>query len=265
MAKVNKEYVLIKINDKRKDTQDKIIKDLENFKRYEVDCVDGNDENAIRRFFENNKNYKETRPIRLGYAGHWMSFLNVFKLIVENKIDNLLVIEDDAILSETFIEDLQKYMDEVPEDYDFFMAYQSLPHIHNCVFPKERISSKITVHGQSTNAFGTIHPDWQIGSKYVVKAYQSFGSVGQIFSYKGAKKLIELTEKNGFGKSRWEVGSLDRAMYMYSFSGNLNGYQPSPYSGLKKLITIKNSIPGTSNETQIQGTKRIEINKVLGI
>lgn len=265
MARLNKEYILIKINDKRIDTQNKIISDLSEFNRHYVECVDGQDQDAIRKFFINNPNIKETRPIRYGYAGHWISFLNAFRYIVENNIDSLLIVEDDAILSKTFIEDLEKYMSEVPNDYDFFMAYQSLPHIHNCIFPKERIASKITVHGQSVQTFGKIHEDWQIGSKYVVRAYQSFGSVGQIFSYNGAKKFIELTEKNGFGKSRWEVGSLDRAMYMYSFAGLLNGYQPSPYSGLKKLITIKNSIPGTSNETQIQGTKRIEINKVLGL
>ena len=265
MANFNKEYSLIKINDKRLKTQKKIEEDLSSFKRHYINCVDGKNEEEIKNFFKENPNIKETRPLRYGYVGHWLTFLNALRYIVDNNIESLLILEDDAILSNTFIKDLETYMKEVPEDYDFFMVYQSLPNIHNCVFPKKRIATNITVHGQSSQNFGTVHPDWQIGSKYVVRTYQSFGSVGQIFSNKGAKKIIELTEKNGFGKSRSLAGSFDRTIYMYSFSDYINGYQPNPYSGLKKLITIENTVKNTDNETQIQGTKRIELDKILVI
>ena len=259
---------MIKINDIRIDSQSKIEKSLESFNQHFIKCIDGHNEKDVRLFFNNNPNIKENRRTRAGYLGRWLSFLNALNYIVENNLESMLILEDDAILSTTFIDDLEFYMNHVPEDYDFFMAYQSLPHIHNSEFPKARIASRITVHGQVSNNFGKIHEDWQIGSKYVVRAYQSFGSAGVIFSNSGAKKIIELTEKNGLGKNRIDGGSyrnFDRTIYMYSFDGLLNGYQPSPYSGLKKLITIPNAIPGTPTASQTWKTEYIYLDKVLGL
>ncbi len=265
MAKFNNDYLLVKINNKRERTQKEIEETLSSFNRHYVECVDGSNLQNIINFFNNNQKIRETRPMRYGYIGHWLTFINIFKYMVENNIENLLVLEDDAILSKTFIDDLNLYMKDVPEDYDFFMAYQSLPAIHNCVFSKQRLLSKVPVTGQSSKEFGTIHEDWQIGSKLIVRAYQRVGSVGQVFSYYGAKKFLQLTEENGLGTSRSFLCSFDEAMYIYSKLGIVNGYQPSPYSGLKKLITIEKSVIGTDTETQLQGTKRIELDKLLGI
>lgn len=265
MANLGNDYLMVKINDNRKRLQTQIETKMSSFNRHYVECVDGRDLDSIIKFFNNNPEIKETRPMRYGYIGHWLTFLNIFKYMVNNNIESLIVLEDDAVLSETFIDDLKKYMQDVPEDYDFFMAYQSLPAIHNCVFPRKRLLSKVPVTGQSSSEFGTIHPDWQIGSKLVLRAYQTVGSVGQVFSLSGAKKFLELTEKNGLGTSRHFLCSFDQAMYIYSKSGIVDGYQPSPYSGIKKLITIEKSIPDTDTQTQLQGTKRVELDKLLGI
>ena len=265
MATLNKEYVLIKINDKRLRTQQKIESDLVLFKRHFVECIDGHDENAVKLFFENNPNIKEGRPVRAGYLGHWLTFLNVLKYIVDNDIENLLVLEDDAILSETFIEDLEMYVSHVPDNCDFLMIYDSAPNSNNCFFNKKDVKLRVPQRVKITEDMKKINPDWDIGSDYIVRTYQRFGSVGQVFFNSGAKKIIKLTETNGLGASRWEGKAFDMTIYKYSFEGLLNGYQPNPNHHLNKMITIEETVKGTNNETQIQLTKYVDLGKLLGV
>lgn len=265
MAKLNNQYVLVKINDKRQRTQKQIESKLVNFNRHYVNCVDGKNTENIIDFFNNNPEIKENRIMRYGYIGHWITFINIFKYIVDNGLDHLLVLEDDAILSETFIEDLNTYLKDLPDDYDFFTIYQSLSEIHNCVFSKKELLGRFPLQFRQIKNANTIHKDWDIGSKYVVRAYQSFGSTGQIISYKGAKKILDLIIKNGFGLNRYEGGSLDEVLFIYSKKELLDGYQPNPYSGLNKMITIEQPIKGTDNEHQRYGTDRVELKKLLGI
>jgi GR25 family glycosyltransferase involved in LPS biosynthesis len=263
MATLNKEYVLIKINDKRLRTQQKIESDLQSFTRHYVECIDGHNEEDVKRFFKNNTNIKERRPMRAGYLGHWLTFLNILKYIVDNNINNLLVLEDDAILSKTFIEDLEIYISHVPEDWDFLMIYDSAPNKNNYLFNKKDVNLRTPQRFKITEDMKKIHSDWDIGSSHIVRTYQRFGSVGQVFSNSGAKKIIKLTEQNGLGKSRWEGKAFDMTMYQYSFEGLINGYQPNPNHHLNKMITIEETIKGTNNETQIQLTKYIHLDKIL--
>jgi len=265
LAKLNKHYILVKINDKRLKTQEKIELDLSSFYRHSVECIDGHDEEAVIKFFKNNKNIKDSRPIRAGYLGHWLTFLNILKYIVDNDIDHLLVLEDDAILSETFVDDLEMYMHHVPEDCDFFMIYDSAPNSNNYFFSKQDVNLRAPQRIKISDNSKKIHSDWDIGSDYIVKTYQRFGSVGQVFFNSGAKKIIKLAEKNGLGRSRWEGKAFDMTIYQYSFEGLLNGYQPNPNHHLNKMITIEETVKGTSNETQIQLTRYINLEKLLGI
>lgn len=265
MAKLNKHYILVKINDKRLKTQEKIESDLSSFYRHSVECIDGHDEEAVIKFFKNNKNIKDARPIRAGYLGHWLTFLNILKYIVDNDIDHLLVLEDDAILSETFVDDLEMYMHHLPEDCDFFMIYDSAPNSNNYFFNKKDVNLRVPQRVKITEDLKKIHSDWEIGSDYIVRTYQRFGSVGQVFFNSGAKKIIKLTEENGLGKSRWEGKAFDMTIYHYSFEGLLNGYQPNPNHHLNKMITIEETVKGASNETQIQLTKYINLEKLLGL
>ena len=265
MANLNKDYVLIKINDKRLRTQQKIESDLKSFTRHYVECIDGHNEEAVKKFFKNNINIKERRPMRAGYLGHWLTFLNILKYIVDNDIDNLLVLEDDAILSETFIQDLEMYVFHVPDDCDFLMIYDSAPNSDNYLFSKKDVNLRVPQRVKISEDMNKIHSDWDIGSDYIVRTYQRFGSVGQVFFNSGAKKIIKLTEQNGLGKSRWEGKAFDMTMYQYSFDGLINGYQPNPKHHLNKMVKIEETIKGTSNETQIQLTKSIDLEKLLEI
>jgi GR25 family glycosyltransferase involved in LPS biosynthesis len=266
MAKLNKNYAIIKINDIRIENQKKIQSELISFNYHTFKCIDGHNEEDVRDFFKDHPSIKETRRTRAGYLGHWLSFLNALYYIIDNNLESLLVLEDDAILSTTFIQDLELYMEHVPDDYDFFAVYQFLPHIHNSEFPRARLFSKTTTHGQSSHNFGQIHSDWQIGSKYVVRSYQNVGSAGYIFSSAGAKKIISLTEQNGLGKNRFDSNSFrnfDRTIYNYSFQGLLSGYQPSPYSNLKKLITVPHVTGEIDTLSQTHKTPYVFLDQIL--
>lgn len=264
MANLSRDYAIVKINDKRIKTQKKIQEDLASFKQHFPECVDGRDEEAVRLFFSNNPNIKELRPMRYGYLGHWISFLNMLNYIVDNDLESLLVLEDDAILSKTFLYDLDTCMKELPDDYDFFMIYLSIPNSKNYLFSKDDVLKRAPSRVKISDDIVKIHEDWDIGSDHIVRTYQRFGSVGQVFSNKGAKKIIELAEINGFGKSRSQVKPFDMTMYAYSFKGLINGYQPNPLLNMDSLVTINDTIAGTDNETQIQGTKTVYLDKFLG-
>jgi GR25 family glycosyltransferase involved in LPS biosynthesis len=264
MANLNKDYAIVKINDKRIKTQKKIQEQLSSLTQHFPKCVDGKNEEEVILFFKNNPNIKELRPIRSGYLGHWMSFLNILKYMLENDIESLLVLEDDAILSSNFIHDLDLCLGETPDDYDFFIAYPSMPNAKNYLFSKNDVNKRVPSRIKIPEDMKTIHQDWYIGSDYVVKTYQRFGSVGQVFSKKGAKKIIELTEKNGFGTSRLQEKPFDMTIYTHSFEGILNGYQANPNLNIDSLVTINDTIAGTDNETQIQGTKYVHLYRLLG-
>lgn len=264
MAKITRDYAIVKINDKRIKTQKQIQESLISFNQHFPICVDGRDEESVRAFFDNNKNIKEFRPMRYGYLGHWISFLNMLNYIIDNNLDSLLVLEDDAILSKTFIPDLDLCMKELPDDYDFFMIYSSAPNSKNYLFSKSDVVKRAPSRIKIPSDIVKVHEDWDINSNYIVKTYQRFGSVGQVFSNKGAKRIIELTEINGFGKSRSQAKPFDMTMYWYSFNKLLNGYQPNPFLNIESLVTINDTIAGTDNETQIQGTKTVYLDKFLG-
>jgi GR25 family glycosyltransferase involved in LPS biosynthesis len=58
-----------------------------------------------------------------GEYGVMASTLNLWKYIVNNKIDRLLVIEDDIILQSDFIEKFNKCLNDLPENFDLLSLY----------------------------------------------------------------------------------------------------------------------------------------------
>lgn len=261
MAKLNKDYTLVKINNVRERIQSQIDNSLKEFIKHDIEFIDGNNEKQVNSFFIKNKNINEVRPQRAGVVGHWMTSYNIFKYIVENDIDRLLVIEDDAILSPTFVRDLEICINELPDDFDFFTAYQDIPGLYNCVLPKSLIVGRTPVKDQPKPDANYIHPDWDIGSELIVKAYQKRGTVAYIISKNAAQLMIDSIIKNGFGVSRSYGTTIEEPLYLLSIKDKVLGYQMNPYAKMDKLVTIEKTVPGTDTESQIRDTPYLHLNK----
>lgn len=142
-----------------------------------------------------------------GEYGIWISTINALSYVVNNKIDNFLLLEDDVLLDNNFVKILNTYMKDLPSNYDFLSLYY--------------------FEGQNS-----ITEKTDIGSKYIHKSYNQY-SAGQamLYSYQGAKKILKLVKRKGI-----EYTS-DCFIYRQSLEGMINGYSITPNAD--KLLVHK--------------------------
>ncbi len=60
----------------------------------------------------------KSRTLRMSEISLILKHNHIWKTMVDEDIENVLVLEDDAILKDNFIEEFNKYSDEIPTDYD---------------------------------------------------------------------------------------------------------------------------------------------------
>ncbi len=264
MIKIN-DYTIIKLNNNRKRlferTQD-LLKDL---KEHEIESVDASNFENIVNFFKKNPEIKETRCYKTGFIGHMMSEINILKYCIENNIENMLIVEDDAILSETFLSDLDIYLNHLPKDFDFFMLFEDMqrPKCYQLSKIESRSFDPVTI-SEERKIKDEVHEDWIIeGNDHIVKVYQKLGSVAYLISLQGCKKILEIIETHGFGTSRRNGTGYDEVIYYFAKFDALNGYQPNPKININKLITIEESIIGTDTESTIRHSSKVCISDIL--
>lgn len=155
-----------------------------------------------------------------GEYGIWVSTVNVWKYIVLNKIDRFLMIEDDIMLKDDFVNKLNKHLGEVPDEFDFLSLYY---------FNEQNEESE----------------DTKIESSLIQKSHKQY-SAGQatIYSYTGAKKLLKLVHRKGIEYTT------DCFIFRQSLEGLVNGYSikgpndtflKHTYKEVKSLIDPENT------------------------
>ena len=264
MAQLNKDYMLVKISNKRSRVQTSIRDQLSSFNEHTTDFVNGFNLDEIKDFFNKNKEVTEIRRIRAGVVGHWMTSYNIYKYLVTNNIEQLLILEDDAILSKTFVEDLEKCIKELPDNFEFFTAYQNVYTMYNCTLPKLKVMSKMPIRYQPKPEKDYIHSDWDVHSNLVVRTYQKQGTVAYIITKSGAEKMIDHIIKNGFGKSRTYSTTIEEPLYLKSMNDEMLGYQLNPYAKIDSLVTIEKTVKGTDTESQIRNTPYLYLSELGG-
>jgi GR25 family glycosyltransferase involved in LPS biosynthesis len=131
-------------------------------------------------------------------AATWVSNINIYKYIVLNNIDELLLIEDDVILDKNFVQNFKKTYKELKKNYDFlsFFYFENQN--------KEDDSNNLKL-------------------KYIQKSYnQKSGFLCMLFSNAGAKKILKYLEDNGIFYTN------DCQVFKLSELGILNGYSIKP-------------------------------------
>ncbi|XP_050499113.1 glycosyltransferase 25 family member [Diabrotica virgifera virgifera] len=140
----------------------------------EVDILDAVDGKALNEsFLEEIKFMPEfsdpyhKRPMKLGEIGCFMSHLNIWKEIVEERYGTTLVLEDDIRFEPFFRHKVQNLMAEVRRIPNWDLVY----------FGRKRLQEN--------------DEPWVDGSNFLVHAGYSYWTLGYALSFRGAKKLLE--------------------------------------------------------------------------
>lgn len=168
----NINYHIIYINDERKWNREQIESYL-NGNKHPIDSLNAKIDSNKEKFLEDNKDFKISwegyKPGELGnFASHYLAW----KYVAENNLDNLLVFEDDAKISESFIHKYRLFLENCPKDYDVFSIF-----VHENQFPRFNSNDII--------------------NENVSRAYQDWSTLCYIVSNSGAKKLLNYVKYTG--------------------------------------------------------------------
>lgn len=153
-----------------------------------------------------------------GEFGIWVSYINIFKYIVKNRISEMLVLEDDAIPLDNFVDIFSKVLKEAPKAYDFISLH--------------------SFEGQNQKDNRT-----DIGLKYLHKSLNQYSATqGSIFTFRGAKKILRLLKKEGIEYT------IDCQIFRKSLEEKINGYSlKSSYNIIMHDTSIKSEIDSGSH------------------
>jgi GR25 family glycosyltransferase involved in LPS biosynthesis len=112
--------------------------------------------------------YGFTKQFKPGEVGLWHSTIVALKNFLDSDFDALLILEDDIVLWNGFLEKSREYVQRLPENWDYFYQY-----IHPW---------------QQDNNF---NPACEIGDEYLCRSYQVWSNACFWVSRKGAEALLE--------------------------------------------------------------------------
>ena len=195
-------YTIMKVNNRSQANVNHNKKILKSFEYIEgIQFIDGNliDASKILEGYGINiyawKPYDGRTSLALpGEYGVMASTVNLWKHMADNKIDRLLVLEDDIILQNDFVEKLNKCLNDLPEDFDLLSLYYFLDQ-------------------------NWVDQNTEIGSDYIHKSNNQYSAAqAMVYSYSGAKKLIKLLKRKGYEYTN------DCFIYKQAHEGLINSY-----------------------------------------
>lgn len=201
-------YCIIHVNDRAKDNIDKNKEILSSFEYIEdIEFFNGNTGNSwdvlnhrgIRLDVWNPYDGRQAPPLP-GELGIWISTINALEYIVKNKIERMLVFEDDIKIESNFVQDLEICMKELPSTFDFLSLYY------------------FDGHNQVTEST-------DIGLKHIHRSSNQYsGAQATLYSLAGAKKILKLVKRKGIEYTA------DCFIFKQSHIGLVEGYSIIPNS-----------------------------------
>ena len=136
-----------------------------------IKAIDGkkiyNNKDLLSNYF--NKRGLKLRPGEIGCA---LSHVMLWKYMLKLNLDYMIVFEDDVQFDKNTLQKLNKFLNNVPSDYDI------------CQILHHKNSKKIRNLKK-----------YNMKNKYVMKGYSQSGTVGYVISKKGAKILLKYTNE----------------------------------------------------------------------
>lgn len=209
-------YTIISVNDRASDNTRRTKGIMPTEFIESIEFVDGNNTDMQAYFDGNgikitwNEAFWNRKPLA-GELGCVASHLNCLKYMVEHNIPNMLVLEDDAILVDDFLNILNNCYNDLPEDYDFLANMEQLVVGEHFV----KVTEPILIGSQF------------VGKSYLLNSVTKF----MLYSNSGAKKIIDAYKAYGM------YYPIDMFLFDMSRIHVLNGY--STFYG-NSLIEPKN-------------------------
>lgn len=165
--------------------------------------------------FDKYLNAQSYSKVRRGALGCAISHIRVLEHVVENKLEEVIVFEDDVVLYPDFEMLYKQFRENLPRDGTFapFLHHDSMKNLRG--LPNYRLS----------------------GNKFVIKSYSPYGTVGYLITLNGARKVLPTLSPVWY--------PIDEMYRSATKSGALTSYMP-----VKDLIVM----PYEMNST-IWGTK----------
>lgn len=160
------------------------------------------------------------QPYHKGELGIWFSVLNAIEWCASNE-EELLTLEDDAMIQTDFGAKLESRLSYLPSDYDFLSLF--VPRDHTDWFHYEKLIDErgVILDGKHKRVGrNNVHPYFV--NQFISKSWQRYGGVSMLYSPSGARKILDLISTIGIS---WQY---DEWMYMQQRIGNLNGYSFNP-------------------------------------
>jgi len=121
---------------------------------------------------------RQQRDVLPGELGCIASHLQCLRYIVENNIPEMIVFEDDAVLSDTFKHNFNNSYKDLPKDYDFLAETKNI--------------------NPYSDPYKYFSDTCLIESNYIHKAkLLLYHTDFMLYSYKGAKKILEVYKSFG--------------------------------------------------------------------
>lgn len=186
-----------------------------------IEFVDARVPGAVTRYMKKNKIRVEGEAIFLGELGVWFSQMNAWQAISESDFDAVIVFEDDAVVNNVFIDKFDIIVERIPKDFDFVAL--NVPTDQNIDYYYDReFDSNGGWTLRSSRRRRLTASDHYIGNPLICTVYQGYSCVANMYSRKGASKLLDISKSNSI------VGPVDCMIYQESFKGNLKGYTFMP-------------------------------------
>lgn len=168
-------YHIIHIDDVRKSNRDRVDEILMSNK-INIPSLDARTDENKELFLSQNPRFKITWPeFKNGEIGNFGSHYIAWKYLIDSKLDNLLIFEDDILIENDFISKYNLAIDNVPSDYDVLSIF-----VHSNQYDRFDKSQEI--------------------SYYIAKGYQDWSTLCYVVSKSGARKLVEYVENNGMNR-----------------------------------------------------------------
>jgi GR25 family glycosyltransferase involved in LPS biosynthesis len=151
---------------------------LQSFPELDTPTVVLKDNLEVGEFFNNreisiNKNGFYNSGWKIGELGIWGSTYLAWKNFVKSKYDYLIIMEDDIILDDDFIDKFNFYKKELPEDWEVFFVH-SPEFLKFIEFNKYRLDC---------------------GKGYLARSHQIASALCYVITKPAAEKLIELVKE----------------------------------------------------------------------
>ena len=216
---INIPYTIIKVNDRAANNCRAINKVLEEYQYHSnITFINSNAEQFLldRSIDINWDEKKYERSYLLGELGITASLVVACEYIIKNNLEEMLIFEDDAVITGDFVNRLSNCYADLPNDYDYLVS--------GTVFPAKRITDKLDA-------------EILINSEYICQADLQDADLRMVlYSKQGAKKILDALTQRGF------VAPIDEFIFDLTREKYLNGYTTFFHHSLVINTEICNSL-----------------------